>query len=332
MLEATLEAEIDGEKVPFRMLRPTLGNEPDRDKRREIDRIRTTMTEEHLNPVYLDAVRVHRPGPRGPRRAELHRALPTASATSSQELADQCRALLESTERLYEESADRLFRDRVGVGLDEARALGRPARLPRARSGIRSSRRTGCCPALEATLADLGIDLRSQENVHLDIEQRPNKTPRAFCAPIEVPGQGHARDPADGRRGRLARALPRGRPHRALRAHLARPLRRGAPARRQRGHRGLGDAAPVAHRRPDLAEPPARLPAAAGVRRRGRDAASSTSSGATARSSCTSSSSSPWTTSSRRGSTAATWRSSATRSRSSRARRTTSATSTRAST
>ena len=28
MLEATLEAEIDGEKVPFRMLRPTLGNEP----------------------------------------------------------------------------------------------------------------------------------------------------------------------------------------------------------------------------------------------------------------------------------------------------------------
>ena len=44
-------------------------------------------------------------------------------------------------------------------------------------------------PALEATLADLGIDLRSQENVHLDVEQRPNKSPRAFCAPIEVPGR-----------------------------------------------------------------------------------------------------------------------------------------------
>jgi hypothetical protein len=44
-------------------------------------------------------------------------------------------------------------------------------------------------PALESTLADLGIDLRSQENVHLDIEQRPNKSPRAFCAPVEVPGR-----------------------------------------------------------------------------------------------------------------------------------------------
>jgi hypothetical protein len=42
-------------------------------------------------------------------------------------------------------------------------------------------------PALEGTLADLGIDLKAQQNVHIDVEQRPLKTPRAFCAPIEVP-------------------------------------------------------------------------------------------------------------------------------------------------
>jgi hypothetical protein len=44
-------------------------------------------------------------------------------------------------------------------------------------------------PALRATLRDLGIDLDGQENVHLDLEQRPAKSPRAFCAPIEVPGR-----------------------------------------------------------------------------------------------------------------------------------------------
>jgi hypothetical protein len=44
-------------------------------------------------------------------------------------------------------------------------------------------------PALESTLGDLGVDLRSQANVHLDLESRPSKTPRAFCAPIEVPGR-----------------------------------------------------------------------------------------------------------------------------------------------
>ena len=39
-------------------------------------------------------------------------------------------------------------------------------------------------PALEVSLADLGIDLRSQQNVELDIEQRPKKSPRVLC-PIE---------------------------------------------------------------------------------------------------------------------------------------------------
>jgi hypothetical protein len=42
-------------------------------------------------------------------------------------------------------------------------------------------------PALIGTLADLGIDLEGQENVELDLEPRPKKSPRAFCAPIEIP-------------------------------------------------------------------------------------------------------------------------------------------------
>ena len=42
-------------------------------------------------------------------------------------------------------------------------------------------------PALRGTLAGLGIDLDSQQNVHLDVEERPTKSPRAFCAPIEIP-------------------------------------------------------------------------------------------------------------------------------------------------
>ena len=42
-------------------------------------------------------------------------------------------------------------------------------------------------PALRGTLSGLGIDLDSQRNVHLDVEERPTKSPRAFCAPIEIP-------------------------------------------------------------------------------------------------------------------------------------------------
>ena len=105
-----------------------------------------------------------------------------------EELADQCRALLESTERLYEESADKLFRDRVGVGLDEAQRWD-VLRVFRAPSGIRSSRRSGCCRRSRRPSRASASTCARRSNVHLDIEQRPNKTPRAFCAPIEVPGK-----------------------------------------------------------------------------------------------------------------------------------------------
>ena len=43
-------------------------------------------------------------------------------------------------------------------------------------------------PTLEATLAALGIELGGQAGATLDLEPRPNKSPRAFCAPVRVPG------------------------------------------------------------------------------------------------------------------------------------------------
>jgi hypothetical protein len=186
-LEATLEATVDGETIPFRMLRPAMANEPDRDKRERLDRVRVELTEEHLNPLYAEGVQIVRDGVErleAPNYAELYRKL----GFRLDDLADQCRALLDSTEKLFEQSADKLFRDRAGVGLDEARRWDviRTFRAPQWDPQFPAEK---MLPALEATLSDMGIDLRSQENVELDVEQRPKKSPRAFCAPIEVPGR-----------------------------------------------------------------------------------------------------------------------------------------------
>jgi hypothetical protein len=82
--------------------------------------------------------------------------------------------------------ADRLFRSRAGVPLAEAERWD-VARVFRAPGWDDAFPAEKMIPALEVTLADLGVDLRAQENVELDIEQRPKKSPRAFCAPIEVP-------------------------------------------------------------------------------------------------------------------------------------------------
>jgi hypothetical protein len=36
-LESDLQVTVNGEEIPYRMVRPALANEPDRDKRRELD-------------------------------------------------------------------------------------------------------------------------------------------------------------------------------------------------------------------------------------------------------------------------------------------------------
>src|SRR5581483_7376204 len=104
------------------------------------------------------------------------------------DLAAQCRSFLAETESLWEEAGDRLYRSRVGLGLGELERWD-VARALRGAEWDGVFPRETMLPALEATLADLGVDLRAQENVELDLEERPQKDPRAFCAPIEVPGR-----------------------------------------------------------------------------------------------------------------------------------------------
>ncbi len=186
-LEATLTASVDGEEIPYRMLKPRLMNEEDRDARARIEAARNELTEEHLNALELQAAQVvqretERLG--AANQAELYRSF----GFPLDDLAEQCRRFLAETEGLWEEAGDRFFRSRIGIGLDEIARfdVGRAWRGAQWDSAFPPNR---MLPALEGTLGDLGIDLRAQEGVELDLEERPHKDPRAFCSPIEVPGR-----------------------------------------------------------------------------------------------------------------------------------------------
>jgi hypothetical protein len=186
-LEATLTATVDGEEIPYRMLKPRLMNEEDRDARSRIEAARNELTEEHLNALELQAAQVvQRETVRlgATTYADLYRSF----GLPLDDLAEQCRRFLAETEGLWEEAGDRFFRSRVGLGLDEIERfdVGRAWRGAEWDSAFPPDR---MLPALEGTLDDLGIDLRTQEGVELDLEERPNKDPRAFCSPIEVPGR-----------------------------------------------------------------------------------------------------------------------------------------------
>lgn len=185
-LEAGLVARVGGEEIPYRMLRTRMANEPDRERRRRLDAARVELAEEHLNPVRVDAAAAVRAGVRDLGAATYLELYRDKFGMELDRLAEQCLAVLETTEGLYVDLVDRLFRERVGIGLDDA-ARWDTARLLRAPHWDDRFPGDRMVAALEATLGELGIDLRSQRNVELDLEPRPRKAPRAFCAPVEVP-------------------------------------------------------------------------------------------------------------------------------------------------
>jgi hypothetical protein len=184
-LEAKLTASVGGEEIPYRNIRPAIANENDRAARQRLETARNELTEEHLNPLYLHASQVvHRETERlgAPTYTDLYRGFGYAL----DDLAAQCRRFLEDTERLWEDAGDRFFRSRIGLGFGEIERWD-VARVWRGVVWDKAFPGDRMVPALEATLGDLGVDLRAQQNVQLDLEDRPNKTPRAFCVPIEIP-------------------------------------------------------------------------------------------------------------------------------------------------
>src|SRR5581483_8814892 len=55
-LEAELKATVDGDEVPYRMIRPLTANSDDRGTRQRLEEARNRLTDEDMNPLYLQMV------------------------------------------------------------------------------------------------------------------------------------------------------------------------------------------------------------------------------------------------------------------------------------
>ncbi len=183
--EAELSVSLGDESIPYRAVRPRLMNEPDAGCRRDLFARRCDATEQHLNPILAEITETER-GLTRDVGADTVLELYTRFGYDPVALHRSTSQLLEDTEDLYRTHMDARLRETLGFGLDEASPadLARLWRAPEFDRGFSPER---ALPALRATLAGLGVDLDSQTNVELDIAERPNKVPRAFCAPVRVP-------------------------------------------------------------------------------------------------------------------------------------------------
>ena len=245
-LEAELEVTVDGETVPFRMLRAG-DRERARPRPAAAARRRDVGGDRGAPEPCLRGDCRDRPrGAARARRVELPRALralrprPARPRRPVPCLPRLDRGALRAAARPLA-ARHPWLRPRRG------RALGHPADDPLGPVGRGVPRgQDGAGAALDA--------LRPRDRPRRPVERPPRHRAATAEDPARVlradrgARQGDARDPADRRRRRLARVLPRGRPRRALREHRRRPRDGVQAPRRLGGHRGLGDAAPALDR------------------------------------------------------------------------------------
>jgi hypothetical protein len=186
--EAAMSIEVDGERIGFRESPVVQANEPDAERRARIESARLEATDRELNPLYRESIEQQHALARELAFPSYREMCATLKGVDLRGLQSQTGAFIAATEGAYQRKLEPSLRATLGFGLEDLRRsdLPRYFRAPEQDASFPADRLLG---SLTETLAGLGISVSDQPGVILDIESRPTKSPRAFCAPVRVPGE-----------------------------------------------------------------------------------------------------------------------------------------------
>jgi hypothetical protein len=187
-LEAKLTIEIDGSEMPLRQAEGQLAKEADADRRAEIEAKLMAITASELNPVARRINEARHQAARDLGYASYAAMCTELKGYDLERTHAQTQAFVAATDKIYPELVGEQLERVIGVTFAEMRKSDF-SRFRRAPSLDHQFPAAPLLDTLYATAAGMGIDIRSQENVKLDVEERPNKSPRAFCSPVRSPDE-----------------------------------------------------------------------------------------------------------------------------------------------
>jgi hypothetical protein len=186
--EAALSIEADGERIGFRESAVAQANEPDGERRARIERARLEATDQELNPLYRELLASQHATAHELGFASYRSMCEELKGVDLAALERQTAAFTAATETRYPGTVEPELRRTLGVGLADMRRSDLP-RFFRAAEQDQLFGADRLVASLTDTLRGLGIEVGGQAGVVLDVDTRPNKSPRAFCAPVRVPDQ-----------------------------------------------------------------------------------------------------------------------------------------------
>ncbi len=184
--QASMKIEFDGDEIGYHGIFPRLLNEPDPDKRMEIDD-KACVLEEELNKLRMESWGVTFDVFREFGYPSYREGCQSSFQIDYDWLAGELRQFLDETEAAYIEAFNRLSSDRLGYPITEARKcdLGY---LMRGGAWDDYFPKEGMVEKASGFLRDMGIPTDKTPAVILDTEEREKKRPRAFCSSVE-PGK-----------------------------------------------------------------------------------------------------------------------------------------------
>jgi hypothetical protein len=185
-MEATEVVKLEDEEIPYRFSVVKMLNSDDRDYRQAIYDGRNKVLEE-INPVLKSRIERFHTLSVALGYPNYMEHMGDIKNLDFHSLMDSMNVLTSQTSRLYQETMDELLGG-IGLTLSEAEKHD-IAYLLRAKEYDAYFKKEEAVPILKNTLKGIGIDLDSQPNIILDTEEREKKSPRAFCAPIKIPGK-----------------------------------------------------------------------------------------------------------------------------------------------
>jgi oligoendopeptidase F len=176
---------VDGEKLAFRLAQIKMLNEPNREKREKLFGARNKFIDKVNVPLLERMQQLHDTA------KEFEYENYTALFTDIKEidfktLANIMQNFIDKTETIYTKRMNEELKSKLGVQLEEAEKHD-VSFFFRAKEFDEYFPKEKVLVTLKRTLANMGIRLEKQKNVHVDIEERPKKSPRAFCAPVRMP-------------------------------------------------------------------------------------------------------------------------------------------------
>jgi oligoendopeptidase F len=184
-MQTTGTIKVNGEKIPFRLAQVKMINEPDRAKRETLYKARNNFINKINVPLWKRMRKLHETAEEFG-YANYMRLFQDMKAIDFQALEKIMQDFIKKTESVYIKRMNEALKAKVGVKLEDAEKHD-VSFFFRAKEFDKHFRKDRMLSVLKSMLANMGICLDDQKSIQLDVEERPKKSPRAFCMPIRIP-------------------------------------------------------------------------------------------------------------------------------------------------